>query len=198
MKKIFTQILVAIGFVVALVGVVLGVDDVTVGLAFSSVHFIGATLATAFVFAKNETVKNMGYVLCAVAGTYGIAAIIPVETDAEAVSTGLLIFAFGLIVMMVPAVIYAIIRCFSWCGFTIKSSKADACDIAAVLDRYKALEKEEILSAEEFEGLKNKVLKNSETSLSSIDDLKKWKKLLDQQVITEEEFSKLKAQAFQK
>ncbi len=198
MKKFFTQILVAIGFTLALVGVILGVDDVTVGLSFSSIHFIGATLATAFVFAKNETVKNMGYVLCAVAGTYGVAAIIPKETNVEAVSTGLLIFAVGLIVMMVPAVIYAIIQFFSWCGFTRKSSKADVGDIAAVLNQYKTLEKEEILSAEEFEGLKNKVLKSSETTVSSIDDLKKWKKLLDQQILTEEEFSKLKAQAFQK
>ncbi len=197
MKKFFTQILTAIGFVIALVGVIMGYKSENIALAFASLYFIAAALATTFVFAKNESVKNMGYVLSAVAGAYGITRLL-IEMDAKKASVPMLIFAIGLIVMLVPALIYAIIQFFSWCGFTRKGNKADASDIATVLNQYKMLEKEKILSADEFESLKEKVLKNSGSAVSSVDDLKKWKKLLDQQIITDEEFSNLKAQVFQK
>ncbi len=195
MKKFFTQILAAIGFAVSLIGVFLSFKNAALIVAFSSIYFIGAGMATAFVFAKNETVKNMGYVLCATAGTFGAVTLL---NEISGGSIGMIVFSIGLIIMLIPALIYAIIQFFSWCGFTRRNAKAAADDIATVLNRYKSLEKEEILSAEEFEALKGSVLDNSGSAVSCVDDLKKWKKLLDQGIINEEEFSKLKAQVFQK
>ncbi len=197
MKKFFTQILAPIGFVVALIGFISGYKNATLILAFSSIYFIAAVLAAGFVFAKNETVKNMGYILCAVAGTGGVVTLLNL-LEAEVMSLGSLIVSIGLIIMLIPALLYAIIQFFSWCGFTRKKSKADADDIATALNQYKTMEKEKILSTEEFDELKSNLLKNRVSASTSFDDLKKWKKLLDQQIITEEEFANLKAQAFKK
>ena len=208
MKKFFTQILTVIGFFVALVGIVLGYENGTEAQALlSSLPVIAACMATAFVFAKNETVKNMGYVLSGIAGVYGFLVFITYRNSLYDENGNLIelltpkydptIFAAGLMIMLIPALIYVIIRFFSWLGFTRKSAQS-ACDIATVLNQYKSLEKEQILSPEEFEDLKSKVLKSTGSDISSLEDLKKWKKLLDQQIITEEEFTSLKARAFNK
>ena len=83
--------------------------------------------------------------------------------------------------------------------FTRKSSKKNnASDLVSALNQYKELEKESVLSADEFESIKASLLKSSGTKIGSVDELKKWKKLFDQQVITEEEFSNLKSQLFAK
>ncbi len=192
MKKFFTQILTAIGFTLILVGSFMkGTDAVLV--TFFSAPFLAAMLATPFVFAKNNTVKNTGYALSAMVGVYGTMLLFNQED-----SIGLLIVSIGMIVMLIPAAIYAIGAFFGWCGFTRKKNVGNASDLATILNQYKALEAEKILSAEEFEELKAKTLKGSGSEISSIEDLKKWKKLLDQQIITEEEFSSLKAKAFNK
>lgn len=192
MKKFFTQILTALGFLLIIVGVIIrGTADILVSLF--SLPFIAAALATALVFAKNTTVRNAGYAISAIVGTYGVILLMNSED-----STGLLVISIGMIVMLVPAVIYAIIEFFSWLGFTRKKNAATANDLAAVLNQYKALETEKILSAEEFEELKAKTLKGTNAEASSVEDLKKWKKLFDQQIITEEEFSNLKAKVFNK
>ena len=200
MKKFFTQILVVIGFVVSLAGLVLEGSLFEVQAMYLSLPFIAACMATAFVFAKNETVKNMGYVLASFAGFFGLNDLLMTEVVADdaIVVVEPFIFPLGMVIMIVPAAIYVIIEFFSWLGFTRKSSKTAAGDIATVLNQYKALEKEQVLSSEEFEDLKTRVLKNTESDLSSLEDLKKWKKLLDQQIITEEEFTSLKAKAFNK
>ena len=57
---------------------------------------------------------------------------------------------------------------------------------------------DKILSEEEFDSLKQKTLANAEAKAISIDDLKKWKKLLDQQIITEAEFKQIKDNIFNK
>ncbi len=209
MKKFFTQILTAIGFIVALVGIILGYKyGVEAQALLGSLPFIAACMATAFVFAKNETVKNMGYVLSGVAGVYGFLVFITYCNSLYDENGNLLavltpkynptVFAVGLMIMLIPALIYVIIRFFSWLGFTRKSAKSSSSDIATVLNQYKSLEKEQILSADEFEDLKSTVLKSTGSDISSLEDLKKWKKLLDQQIITEEEFTNLKARAFNK
>ena len=209
MKKFFTQILTAIGLIVALVGIVLGYKfPLEAQSSLLSLPFIAACMATAFVFAKNETVKIMGYVLSGFSGVYGVLAFLAYNASLRDANGNLLtvitprynptVFAMGLIIMLVPAIIYIIIRFFSWLGFTRKSAAASSSDIATVLNQYKMLEKEQILNADEFENLKNKVLKNTGADISSLEDLKKWKKLLDQQIITEEEFTSLKAKAFNK
>jgi hypothetical protein len=197
MKKFFTQILTVIAFIVILVGLLIaGLDSkdapaVIMLVAFTA-PFLAAALATAFVFAKNDTVKNVGYILSALVGVYGVLMLLA--------DKNFMIVAIGMILMLVPSVIYVFIQLFALLGFVrakdLQVSKSD--DMAALLNQYKALEKEAILSAEEFDALKAKVLKNTDTQGTTLDDLKKWKKLLDQQVITEEEFTNLKAQSFSK
>ncbi len=191
MKKFFTQILTAIGFIVALVGIILSSNYPASTLLFSSFGFVCAMLATAFVFAKNATVKNMGYVLSAVAAATGIS-MITVAPHLYA-----LITYAGLAIMIVPAIIYVVIEFFSWCGFTRKSKvNANCGDLVSALNQYKELEKASILSADEFESLKSRALKSDNAQISSVDDLKQWKKLFDQEIITADEFSALKANLF--
>ena len=193
MKKFFTQILTAIGLVIYLVGAIMGNKSDSAQIMLASATTLYAMLATAFVFSKNATVKNMGYIISAVAGVCGIRAF------TSATNLAVLIMSVGLIAMMVPAIIFFIIEFFSWLGFTRKSGKKDStCDIVSALNQYKELEKEAVLTPEEFESIKSNMLKNSGTKITSVDDLKKWKKLFDQQIITEEEFSQLKAQLFAK
>ena len=197
MKKFFTQVLTVLAFVVILVGLLIaGFDskdtNQVILLATFTAPFLAVVLATAFVFSKNDTVKNVGYILSALIGVYGILMILD-DKD-------FLVVAIGMILMLVPSIIYAFIQLFALLGFVrakdLQVSKSD--DMAALLNQYKALEKEAILSSEEFDALKAKVLKNTDTQSTTLDDLKKWKKLLDQQVITEEEFANLKAQSFSK
>ena len=69
-------------------------------------------------------------------------------------------------------------------------------DVASLLIKYKELEKEEIISAEEFEKLKNGLLAGGSDSKVTLNDLKKWKKLCDDGVITAEEFVVLKNKVF--
>lgn len=207
MKKFFTQILTAIGFIVALVGIILNSKSGLAESALYSTPLIAASIAIAFVFAKTQSVKIMGHVLSAYAGVSGLLTYLTYQNSLYDEAGQLVtekpefdptIYSIGLIIMLAAALIFVIIEFFSWMGFTRKSSKAVSCDIATMLNQYKALEKEQILSAEEFDDLKSRVLKTSGSDCSSIEDLKKWKKLLDQQVITEEEFSNLKAKAFNK
>ena len=196
MKKFFTQILAVIAFIVILLGMLItGIDSREANAAMLLITFttpfLAAALATAFVFAKNEIVKYMGYILSAMVGIYGVLTLIQ--------DKNLLILSIGMIIMLVPAIIFIFIQLFALLGFVrAKDIQSKADDMATLLNQYKALEKDAILSAEEFDTLKAKVLKNTDTHGISLDDLKKWKKLLDQQIITEEEFANLKAQSFAK
>ena len=60
------------------------------------------------------------------------------------------------------------------------------------------MKKEEVITEEEFNGLKQRILDGNDTKATNLDDLKKWKKLLDQKVLTKEEFSKIKSDIFAK
>ena len=193
MKKFFTQVLTAIGFAIIIIGAIIrGNNDMI--LTLFSTPIIAATLATVFVFAKNTTVKNAGYAISALVGVYGLISVL-----SDIYSIGMLIISIGMLLMLIPTVIYAIIEFFSWLGFTRKNATTtNVNDLASVLNQYKALETEKILSAEEFEELKSRTLKGTNTDTSSVEDLKKWKKLLDQQIITDEEFSNLKSRVFNK
>ena len=196
MKKFFTQILTLIAFITIMVGMVIVGSDTEMGfntvvLAMIPSIVLLPALATVFVFAKTETLNIAGYVLSTMTAVYGLLTFFTDSTYD--------IISFGMMLMAVPAIIYAFIKLFALLGFVrAKDVKSNANDVATMLNQYKALEKEAILSAEEFEDLKSKVLKNTNTEATSVDDLKKWKKLYDQQVITEEEFTNLKAKTFNK
>ena len=90
MKKQINKIVMVVGFLVALVGLLIwAVSDMEIdgslltGTALEelelflipdlmNVSFIAMVLAVAFVFAKNNTVKNVGYGLSALIGIDGV------------------------------------------------------------------------------------------------------------------------------
>ena len=192
MTKEINKIVGVIGFIVMVVGMIIdGVDSLQGSVAFSTAA-IAAVLATAFIFAHNATVKNVGYLLCALIGAYGVALI------ATTYSTGLIIAAIGMLMLFFASVLYFFVITLKFFGF-VKDGKGTTCgNISDVLIRYKAMQEEKVISEEEFNELKKRTLETNNETGVGFDDLKKWKKLLDQQVITEEEFSAIKAKVFQK
>ena len=191
-KQFLIQTLSIIGFAIAVAGVILSATE---SVAVEAIGSLAAALACAFVFSKNEIVKIVGYTLSVLVGAEGLQTVLLIMNGY--VPDSYAIIAIGYIVMLVPAVIYALIKLFDYLGFVRAGSvKCNCDDIATLLTQYKAMEKEDVLSTEEFATLKEKVLENSNSKVTGLDDLKKWKKLLDQQVITEDEFANLKAKVF--
>lgn len=219
MKKQINKIVMVVGFLVTLVGLLIwAVSDMEIdgslvkGTALEelelflipdlmNVSFIAMVLAVAFVFAKNNTVKNVGYGLSALIGIDGVLTLVSLSKIDENVlenRAGIIVTAVGLIVMMVAALLYFGMLCMDFFGFVKKSEKDDAIETLA---KYKELQQENVLTAEEFENVKEKLLNKTTASNKKngeIDVLKKWKKLLDQNVITEEEFAKIKLGIFGK
>ena len=195
MKKTITNIMMFVGYLVMLVGfVIAGLDKKSTALVLTMVFAypaIAATLALCFIHAKNNVVKNVGYALAALAGVYGILML---------VSEMMLVSAIGLIVMLLASLGYVVVLLLEFFGFV----KADKMlnitnDVSTLLGKYKEMEKEQVITEEEFLQLKAQALQTlAEKEEASLEDLKKWKKLLDQKVITEEEFAQLKAKVFTK
>lgn len=200
MKKELNKIIMFIGFAVMVVGWIIAaaseveVEDYDIAITYTVVTLanIAAILAIAFVFAKNGVVKNVGYALSALVGAEGVGLIVN-GSDEEMVA------AIGAILMLVAAVLYFFVVCLKFFGFVKGGEKAATSNnIAAVLTGYKEMKEEEVITEEEFNGLKQKLFDGTEQKVNSVDDLKKWKKLLDQKVITDEEFSKIKSDIFAK
>ena len=194
MKKEINKVIMTIGFIFVVVGLLIyGLDDELAVLTVFTYANIAAVLATAFIFAKNSVAQNVGYGLGALVGVYGISCIVNES------ATGVIIFSIGMILMLLAAILYFIVVALKFFGF-VKGGNvtASGCNgnISDVLGRYKEMEKEKVLTAEEFDELKKKALDAVQEKAVSLDDLKKWKKMLDQQVITEEEFAAMKAKAF--
>lgn len=187
MKKDFTKVLIVIGLVLVLVGILLNglINEETVEYVFA-IPYLAVALSCTFVLSKNEMLVNMGYILSSMCGIYGIV-MFPMGRYM------LMISAIGMILMLIAAVIYTIARTLEFSGF-VKTNVAS--DAVALLIQYKHMEKEAVITTEEFEMLKNKTFENSKPQISSLEDLKKWKSLLDQQIITEEEFASLKSKVF--
>lgn len=208
MKKQINQIIIVLGFVVAVIGACLTyilpavTGDWDSAVISTFVSLLPAIFGVTLIFSNHLVVKNFGYVLSAVLVVDGTADLaIAIDAIYEPANIGLLIYSIGLLVMVLGALLYFLIQFLAYCGF-VKSSNQIAyhsCHKEKLLDkliRYKEMQQEKILTEEEFSELKQKMLENSENKSDSIDDLKRWKKLLDQQVITEEEFSKIKADIF--
>ncbi len=200
MKKQINQIIIVLGFVVAVIGACLAaaLSSVAGFVSTTAIANIAALLAVTFIFANHSVIKNIGYTLAALLAIDGIAGLMIVEVSAQTI--GFIIYCFGILLMTIGSLIYFLMQFLTYCGFvkhskknTINSCKGNLLD---ELIRYKEMQQEKVLTEEEFSELKQKMLENSENKSDSIDDLKKWKKLLDQQVITEEEFSKIKADIF--
>ncbi len=195
MKKSITKLLMFLGFIVVTVGLLIeGLDDEASLLVLASIFtapFLAAALAVCFIFAKNGVVKNVGYALAALSGVYGIVLLVSEQMG---------VVAIGLILMLASSLGYVIVLALEFFGF-VKAGKGVTVgsDISVLLGKYKEMEKENVITDAEFTQLKDKALQNlAEKESVNLDDLKKWKKLLDQQVISEEEFASLKAKIFTK
>ena len=207
MKKHITSIISFIGFAVALLGVVIdalsataavppGSSSALISLISQSTLYslIGAAFAVCLINSDKNMTKNVGYALAGISGTYGLAIFI-VSINAGT----FLLYALGLALLFVAALIYFLYVCICFFGFA-KNKTCDSAhqnnDLCAVLGSYKELQQEKVLSESEYEALKEAALSEASGQKVGIDDLKKWKKMLDQNIITEEEFAALKAKVF--
>lgn len=200
MKKSLVKIFVFVGLLVMFLGVIL--DPIISEKSLSAVVALlvdvpfyialSAVLAAVFVYSKNNLLANVGYGLAALVGVLGILLIVYADY------TGLIVIPVGMIIMFVGALLKGILIAIEFFGYVKSGTAQSSCDAAAVLVKYKELEKEGVLSEEEFSDLKNKTIAAGDQKVTSFDDLKKWKKLLDQNVITEEEFAALKSKLFAK
>ena len=207
MKKHITSIISFIGFAVALLGVVIDVLSATAAVPPGSssalislisqstlYSLIGAAFAVCLINSDKNMTKNVGYALAGLSGTYGLA-IFLVSINAGT----FLLYALGLALLFVAALIYFLYVCICFFGFA-KNKTCDSAhqnnDLCAVLGSYKELQQEKVLSESEYEALKEAALSEASGQKVGIDDLKKWKKMLDQNIITEEEFAALKAKVF--
>ncbi len=199
MKKTLNQIVMVLGFVVLIVGTVLAnLDSDIATLATFATANVAAIFAVSCIFATNSVIKNIGYSLAAFVAAYGAGMI--AGLDFNDLDIGALLVAVGMLIMGVAAILYALIFVLKAFGF-VKNGTSNEVKTSATLDElahYKEMMQDKILSEEEFDSLKQKILSNAEAKAISIDDLKKWKKLLDQQIITEAEFKQIKNDIFNK
>ncbi len=191
MKKFFTQTLPTVALAIALVGLfVLSLDDfVSASLAFVALPIIAAVLAAAFVGAKTNTLQKVGYLILLAEGAYGFSYLLELLNQKKP-DVGAVIYAVGLLLMLVPPVFQFL----TYCGFTRKIGNTTP-NILATLTQYKEMEKEGIITAAEMESLKKDLFgKETNPQSASVKELKKWKDLLDQEVISAEEFAEIKKQ----
>ncbi len=189
MKKEINKILLVIGFIISVVGVYISAvaDEITlISLVWTTVN-VAVILALPFVFAKNDVVKNIGYILSLFIGSQGVFNILVGADIGEMVSS------VGYIVMAVAALVYFIVLILRFFGFVKVAGVTKNDAVIDEINRYGEMKKEGIITEEEFLDIKQRLLSNSnDKKNSSMDDLKKWKKLLDQQVISEAEFADVK------
>lgn len=188
MKNKIPAIFAFLGFVIFLVGTLISVLDEETGMYVAASIISYTTIATAlaccFVFAKNKTVVNVGYGLCALVGVYGVGSLIGAEEFS--------VTAFGLVFMLIAAILYAIVIALNFFGYSKGGIFKNNDSVLCQLGQYKALEKEKVINAEEFDTIKTNLLNNATNVSYNISDLKKWKKLLDENIINDEEFAKIK------
>lgn len=187
MKKELNKIIIAIGFAIVLIGMIIDlfmvkdIEDAIVALA-SNTTVLTAVLAYAFIGAKNNVLKVVGYGLAFINSPIALASILAGK---------LTIVGIGSIVMAVGATIFYIAQVLNFFGF-VNGKRDCGSDVVSDLAAIKALKDEKIITDEEFDSMKKNIFNNSNSEISSIDDLKKYKKLLDQKIITEEEYTQLK------
>lgn len=194
MKKKISQVIMFIGVIIAFLGMIL--DPMVIAnnnseallLLASTISLKGIAiiLAIAFVFTKNTALVNVGYGLAGLVGVCGLG---------EVVCSKFYITDVGCIIMLLAAILYAIFLIVNFFGYVKgESASENKADVVSALNGYKEMQNSEIITEDEYEALKSKVL--SSVKVDTVNDLKKWKKLLDQKIITEEEFAAIKANIF--
>lgn len=191
MKKEFYKVIIAIGFIVFAVGLL--VDSLiteSVSLEIISAYSLLASFGFAFVFSANSTLNKFGYVFSTLAGIYGIANLMFTFSDA-------IVADFGAIIMLAGAIIRLIITVLEFLGYT-KGGKVKAneqSDIYEELVNYNKLLAEQVIDEQEYANLKGQLFgeRHSKGASGNVDELKKWRKLADQKVISDSEYSAMKA-----
>lgn len=209
MKKHLSQIIVFLGFLLVVLGAFIDpmiVEEVVAkttpkteaeikaALALARSTFvspvtlinIAGVIALGFVFTKNKALVNIGYAMCGLLGANGLVYLIKVEFT---------IASIGQLIMLLGALVYLIMTLISFFGY-VKGGRCDEeqADVSASLNSYKEMQTNGVITEEEFDTLKAKVLTSAK--VDTVNDLKKWKKLLDQKVITEDEFAQIKSKIF--
>ena len=186
MKKEFYKFFVAIGFIVFAIGLL--VDSLiteALSLEIISTYSILAVFGFAFVFTGNATLNKFGYCFCALAGIYGLASIMFVKSDA-------IVADIGAIVMFVGAVVRVAVAIPAFFGYNCAG--AGPVDVYEQLLSYNKLLADQVIDAQEYEELKSKLFGERPSKASgNVDELKKWRKLAEQNVISEGEYSAIKA-----
>lgn len=191
MKKEFYKFFVAIGFIIFAIGLL--VDSLIIeslSLEIISTYSILATFGFVFVFANNATLNKFGYCFAALVGIYGLINFLFVPGDA--------VFAdIGAIVMLVGSVIRVAITIPSFFGYarTGNSECSKQTDVYEQLLAYNKLLADQVIDAQEYEDLKTKLFgdRASKPAGGNVDELKKWRKLAEQNIISENEYSAIKA-----
>ena len=207
MKKDLSKILIVVGLIVVLVGFFLDgminradnakeiYEDVYLitmptGIITDSAFWdcVLVAIVCAFALSKNQAFVNMGYILGAVAGVLSVV-MFPNGQYMKIVAL------FGMIVMLVAAVIYFVSKMLSFFGF-VKANTNKTHEAVDLLTQYKQMQESSLITTDEFFALKQKLFRDAKPRMNSFDDLKKWKLLLDQDIITEEEFLDMKSNLF--
>ena len=190
MKKSINSIILTIGFIVYIVGVMLFKTSENLASAFFDLtgYSIYVILIMAFLFAKSKSLNICGYSISAIAGLDALS-VITTATAIEDFDFTLIIFAFGIIVMMMPAIIYFINCLLNLFGFTKMGKQSTSDSKIDLLRLYAEINKDGIISDDEFASKKAVVIKgNSKDNKEELEQLKQLKRLYDEQVITKEEF----------
>lgn len=94
--------------------------------------------------------------------------------------------------MIIGAIVYYISLILNYFGYK-KATGISQKDLYEEVNFYYKMKNEGIINEQEYEGLKSAVIEKIGKNNFTVSDLGKWKKLLDQSIITDGEFIKLKA-----
>ena len=190
MGKKYYKIFISIGTVLTVVGLLidaLATDAFAMLLEFSSFAFINAILAVCLITSKNNVVENIGVGLSAYCGVYGIVKF------AVALNSEIFYMSYlGMSIMIIGAIVYYISLILNYFGYK-KATGISQKDLYEEVNFYYKMKNEGIINEQEYEGLKSAVIEKIGKNNFTVSDLGKWKKLLDQSIITDGEFIKLKA-----
>ncbi len=185
MKK-FYGIVSVLALIVALVGIIMGGIG---ALAIGEYILVLPILASAFIFAKNKVMQNVGFSLCGLAGAIGVVLLLGGQDRFD--FNPYFVFAIGLAIYILIALVKLISLVLAFFGY--RKSKPEQTDVICILKEAKQLEADGLLDEDEFAELKGKIINKDTATVSSFEELRTWKKLYDQQILSDKEFSELKS-----
>ena len=188
MKKNYKHVILFIGFIVYVLGLLItgmsfGIESI---IYFNTViSIIYPILTIAFCVAQTKTLNVLGYAINSIAGVYALTLLIQGDFEETAI-----IMLIGLVIMMCVSICYLTTSILKFFGF-VKAGKATASSNEKIelLRLYSELNKNEIITDEEFAEIKTSVIKgNIKDNTVKLNQIKELKKLYDEQVITKDEF----------